>query len=181
MNSLLCDGRNRPLLPLSLSVTAKARTATIVEVSALPLLWRADAHRRDLPSRAKAAITGTTTGAGRMMKRPSLPSTRHWPLLRHRIAGACPGRREHLEMDRFRYDQTSGATAFSANASAGHRNHTSGSSPPSRLPPPSALFPHRQRPAPAASSFRGLSTWTATPRRLASRRGPRRKTFRKAV
>lgn len=67
------------------------------------------------------------------------------------------------------------------NASGEHRNHTSGPSPSSRLPPPSALFPHRQRPAPAASSFRGLSTWTATPRRLASRRGPHRKTFRAAV
>ena len=66
------------------------------------------------------------------------------------------------------------------NASGEHRNHTSGPSPTSRLPPPSALFPHRQRPASAASSFRGLSTWTATPRRLASRRDPRRKTFRKA-
>ena len=34
---------------------------------------------------------------------------------------------------------------------------------------------------PAASSFRGLSTWTATTRRRPSRCGPRRKTFRRAV
>lgn len=49
-----------------------------------------------------------------MMKRPSFPSTKHWPLLRHRIARACQGRREHLKMDRFGYDQTSGAPAFPA-------------------------------------------------------------------
>ena len=81
---------------------------------AMPLLWRADAYCRGLPSRAKAAITGTTIGAGRMMKRASFPSTRHWPLLRCRGAGACPGLREYLEIDRFRYDQASGAPAFSA-------------------------------------------------------------------
>ena len=34
---------------------------------------------------------------------------------------------------------------------------------------------------PAASSFRGLSTWTATTRRPLLRCGPRRKTFRNAV
>ena len=34
---------------------------------------------------------------------------------------------------------------------------------------------------PAASSFRGLSTWTASSRRHASRRGPHRKTFRGAA
>lgn len=49
-----------------------------------------------------------------MKERPSFPSTRHLSLLRRRVAGACPKRREHLEMDRFRYDQTTCATAFSA-------------------------------------------------------------------
>jgi hypothetical protein len=49
-----------------------------------------------------------------MKERASFPSTRHWPLLRCRGAGACPGLRERLEIDRFRYDQASEAPAFSA-------------------------------------------------------------------
>jgi hypothetical protein len=81
---------------------------------AVPLLWRGNTHHRDLPSRAKAAVKGTATGAGRMMESPSFPSTRHRSLLRRRVAGACPRRRQHLDMDRFRYDQTAGTTAISA-------------------------------------------------------------------
>lgn len=47
-----------------------------------------------------------------MMERPSLPSTRHWSLLRRRVAGACRGRRERLEMDGFQWDLIARASAF---------------------------------------------------------------------
>jgi hypothetical protein len=66
------------------------------------------------------------------------------------------------------------------------------SSPVHAANPPVAVIhadsdPHGQRSFPidtalhpAASSFRGLSTWTVSSRRQVSRRGPHRKTFRKA-
>ena len=44
---------------------------------------------------------------------------------------------------------------------------------------PSANFTHRKLPAPAASSFRGLSTRAAITWWLSSHPGPHRKTFRK--
>jgi hypothetical protein len=44
-----------------------------------------------------------------------------------------------------------------------------------------ATFPIGSATPPAASSFRGLSTWTATTRRRPSRCDPRRKTFRRAA
>jgi hypothetical protein len=49
-----------------------------------------------------------------MMERPSFPSTKHWSLLRRRVAGACPRRHEHLEMDGFQWDLIARASAFSA-------------------------------------------------------------------
>jgi len=47
---------------------------------AVPLLRRAHAHHRDLPSRAKANVARTTTGAGRMTHRLSDDAERHWLL-----------------------------------------------------------------------------------------------------
>ncbi len=44
----------------------------------VPLLWRRDAHRRDLPPRSEAVISSTTSGVRRMTQRPSQTRETHW-------------------------------------------------------------------------------------------------------
>jgi len=64
----------------------------------VPLLWRPHADRRDLPAGAKAAVTGSTTGAGGMMRCLSIWLTCRRFLFGSRAAEACPRRRNPLKI-----------------------------------------------------------------------------------
>lgn len=148
----------------------------------MPMLRRPDADRRDLQARAETAITGTVSGDGSMMECASASPICNRFQCRHRTHTDCPRPPEPAKMAVLHLDP-----APCVSVASGKRPHYAQPSRP-WTPPTIVAAPRRRLSFPiegvqatAASSFRGLSAWTATLWWLASRSGPRRKTYRKAA
>lgn len=143
------------------------------------LRWT-DADHRNLQTRTETAITGTAPGDGGMMECTSVRPICHRFQCRHRTHADCPRPAEPAKMAGLHLDPAPCASAASGKRPRCAQPSRSWSLPIIVAAPASALFPHRRHLGPRGFVLSRFVNVDRPPRWLASRRGPRRKSFREA-